>query len=232
MMRALASAGALVLIVVSIAGCATQPASPVTLDDVANERLAVIEELERQRFDDFVAQSGDRLVEFGIPVPEFKGLVAIDEVDEIVSECVITLNPRLQVGPSGGGFAVTYFGTVGDTYDRIGWTIDSCIAQYGVADLRASTTAGPVEVAWRFSDTTQRVMPCLRTMGVTVPSPPSAELFANVLGTPREFSPFSLVAADPATLVRALALCPPSATVLQAHLDGVPLGAATGGEGP
>jgi hypothetical protein len=232
MMRAVTVACALLLVMVSIAGCSTTPASPVTLDDVTNERLAVIEESERQRFDDFLVRSGDRLVEFGIPVPEFMGLVAMDEVDEIVSECVITLNPRLQVGPSGGGFAVTYFGTVGDTYDRIGWTIDSCIAQYGVADLHATTTAGPVEGAWRFSDTTQRVMPCLRTMGVTVPSPPSAEQFATLLGTPREFNPFSLVAADPAMLVRALALCPPSATVLQAHLDGVPVAEATGGEGP
>ncbi len=216
----------LALVVLALTGCAAQPAATVTLDDVTSERLATIEAAEQQRFADFMEQSGDRLVEFDIPVPEFEGLVAADEVDEVVSQCIVTLNPRLQVGPTGGQFTVTYFGTVGDTYDRIRWTIDSCIAQYGVADLGAAATAGPVEEAWRFSDTTQRVMPCLRNIGVTVPSPPSAEQFATALGTPLEFSPFSLVAGDPATLVRALALCPPSATVLQAHLDGVLIGEA------
>ena len=231
MMRSEAVAGALVIVILSIAGCATQPAVPVTLDDVTSERLAVIEATERDRFDDFMTQSGARLVELGLPVPEFAGLVALNEVDEIVSQCIVDLNPRLQVARLEGGFTVTYFGTVGETYDRIRWTIDSCNAQYGVADLRATTIAGPVEAAWQFSDTTHRIMPCLRNIGVTVPSPPSADLFAQQLGTAREFNPYSLVAADPAALVRALALCPTSATVLQAHLDGVSVGAAATGEG-
>jgi hypothetical protein len=230
MTRPVDRAGVFALVVLALAGCAAQPAAIVTLDDVTRERLATIEAAEQQRFADFMEQSGERLVEFDIPEPEFEGLVAVDKVDEVVSECIVTLNPRLQVGPSGGQFTVTYFGTVGDTYDRIRWTIDSCIAQYGVADLSAVTTAGPVEEAWRFTDTTHRVMPCLRNIGVTVPSPPSAEQFATALGTPREFSPFSLVAADPATLLRALALCPPSATVLQAHLDGVVLDTPMTGE--
>ena len=230
-MSRVARVGVIALVAISVAGCGAEPAVPMTLDDVTSERIATIDDAEREQFELFLAESGGRLVELGLPVPEFRGLVALDEVDAVVSQCIVELNPRLQVARLEGGFTVTYFGTVGETYDRIRWTVDSCNAQYGAADLRAAIGAGPIEAAWRFSDTTQRVMPCLRSIGVTVPSPPSAEQFAQLLGTPREFSPFTLAAADPSTLVRAVALCPPSATVLQAHLDGVSVGEATRSEG-
>lgn len=204
-----------------LTGCAAAPASIVTLDDVTAERLAVLDAAERARFDAFLEQSGGRLDELGLPAPQFQGLVALDDVDAIVTQCIVTLNPRLQVARLEGGFTVTYFGTVGETYDRIRWTIDSCNAQYGVADLRAATTPGTVEAAWRYQDATQRLLPCLRDIGVAVPSPPPAAEFVQRLGTPLEFSPFSLAAADPATLVRSVALCPPSSTLLEAHLAAV-----------
>lgn len=200
-----------------LSGCATAPSATVTLDDVTSERLAALDSVERALFDDFLEQSGGRLDELGLPVPQFQGLVALDDLDAIVTECIVTFNPRLQVARLEGGFTVTYFGEVGETYDRIRWTIDSCNAQYGVADLTAVTTPGSVEAAWRYQDATQRLLPCLRRIGVVVPTPPAEDLFAHHLGTPLEFSPFSLAASDPATLVRSVALCPPSSTLLEAH---------------
>ncbi len=210
-----------IAIVVMVSGCAAAPSAPFTLDDVTSERLAVLASAERERFDDFLEQSGGRLDELGLPVPQFQGLVALDDLDAIVTQCIVTLNPRLQVARLEGGFTVTYFGTVGETYDRIRWTVDSCNAQYGVADLRAATTPGAVEAAWRYQDATQRLLPCLRRIGVVVPTPPAEDVFVQQLGTPLEFSPFSLAAADPATLVRSVALCPPSSTVLEAHVASV-----------
>ena len=207
-----------IAVAVVVSGCAAPAAAPLTLDDVTSERLAVLSAAERERFDDFVQQSGGRLDELGLPVPQFQGLVDLDAIDAIVTQCIVTLNPRLQVARLEGGFTVTYFGTVGETYDRIRWTIDRCNAQYGVADLRAATTPGTIEAAWRYQDATQRLLPCLRRIGVVVPTPPTQDAFVQQLGTPLEFSPFSLAAADPATLVRSVALCPPSSTLLEAHL--------------
>ncbi|MEN9619933.1 MAG: hypothetical protein RL499_126, partial [Actinomycetota bacterium] len=162
-----------------------------------------------------------RLGELGLPIPQFVGLVALDELDAVVSQCISSLNPRLQVARPEGGFTVTYFGTVGDTYDRISWAVDSCNAQYAVADLQVSTEPGPVEQAWSYADLTQRVLPCLRSIGVPVPSPPAEADFARGLGTASVFDPLSLIADDLAALERAEALCPPTATVMQAHLDGI-----------
>ncbi len=209
---------AIALVVAFVSGCAATAEAPLTLDDVTSERLAVLAAAERDRFDDFLELSGGRLDELGLPVPQFQGLVALDDIDAIVTQCIVTLNPRLQVARDDGGFTVTYFGTVGETYDRVRWAIDSCNAQYGVADLRAATTPGAVEAAWRYQDATQRLMPCLRRIGVVVPTPPAEDDYVRRLGTPLEFSPFSLAAADPATLVRAVALCPPSSTLVEAHL--------------
>ena len=221
MIRSAAFWASLVALTVMVSGCARESSSIITLDDVTSERFAAVEAEERARFDDFLAESRDHLVEFGIPVPQFGGLVALEEIDSLVAQCIVELNPRLNVARSDSGFTVTYFGTVGDTYERIGWTIASCNAQYGVADLHAPSTVGWVEAAWRFQDATQRVMPCLRGIGIAVPTPPSAEEFTHTLGTAREFTPFSLAAADPVTLARAVALCPPSAAVLEAHVDAV-----------
>ena len=221
-----------IALAIALAGCAPAPAMPFTLDEVTSERTAQLEATERRQFDVFIEQSRGRLDELGLPVPSFQGLVALDDIDAIVTQCIVTFNPRLQVARLEGGFTVDYFGTVGETYERIRWTIDSCNAQYGVADLRAATAPGPVEAAWRYHDATQRVLPCLRGVGVVVPTPPSADAFAVGLGTPGEFSPFSLAAVDPAALVRAVALCPPSGAVLQAHLDQSPLGVAPTGTSP
>lgn len=215
-----------IALVALVSGCAAPAAAPLTLDDVTDERLAVLAAAERERFDEFVQQSGGRLDELGLPAPQFQGLVGLDDVDAIVTQCIVTLNPRLQVARLEGGFTVTYFGTVGETYDRIRWTIDSCNAQYGVADLRAATRPGAIEAAWRYQDAVQRLLPCLRRIGVVVPTPPTQEDFVQRLGTALEFSPFSLAAADPATLVRSVALCPPSSTLLEAHVATVEVVAA------
>jgi len=210
------------LMVAMLSGCAAASAPPLTLDDVAAERAAARETLERQRFDAFVEQSGGRLDELGLPLPEFQGVAALRDWDSAVAACIDRLDPRADTTPvAGGGFSIDYFGVVGDALERSRLVIDSCEAQYGIAEAGAPPARGAREAAWRYQDATQRVLPCLRDIGAAAPSPPSAIAFIEHLGTGREWSPYALVAVDQATLSRAVALCPPSATVLEAHLNGL-----------
>lgn len=209
----------LAVVAVLLTGCTAPAAAPLTLDDVAAEREAALEAVERERFEAFVAQSGGRLDELGLPLPEFQGVVALEEWDAVVTACIERLDPQLDVARLEGGFSVNYFGVVGESYERIRWTIESCNAQYGIADARADRAPGVVEAAWRYQDATQRLLPCLRGIGATVPSPPGEVAFVEHVGTGREWSPYAMIGIDPAVLVRAVALCPPSSTLLEAHLE-------------
>jgi hypothetical protein len=207
------------MVAIIVAGCSATPAPPLTLDDVVAERNAAREAVERQRFDAFVEQSSERLNELGVPLPEFQGVVALRDWVSAVATCIDRLDPRADTTPvEQGGFSVDYFGVVGDVFERSSLVIESCDAQYGVAEAGAPLVRGAREAAWRYQDATQRVLPCLRYIGAPAPSPPSSVAFIEHLGTGREWSPYALVAADQATLARAVALCPPSASVLQAHL--------------
>ncbi|MFN4001951.1 hypothetical protein [Microcella sp.] len=217
-MRRGAGIPSLLLALGALAGCATAPAAPLTVDDVVAERLAAIEAAERERFDAFVAGSSARLDELGLPLPEFEGLVALDDWDSAVTGCIERLDPQVDVTRLEGGFSVNYFGVVGESYERIRWTIESCNARYGIADLRAQSAAGVVEAAWRYQDATQRVLPCLRSLGATVPSPPSRVAYIEHLGTGREWSPYAMLGLDPAGLVQAAALCPPSSTLIDERI--------------
>lgn len=210
----------------AVAGCASAPAAPLTVDDVVAERIAAIEAVERERFETFAAQSSARIAELGLPVPAFQGLVPLDDWDDAVTGCIQRLDPQLDVTRLEGGFSVNYFGVVGESYERIRWTIESCNAQYGIVDLRAEGTAGVVEAAWRYQDATQRVLPCLRSLGATVPSPPSAVAYVEHLGTGREWSPYAMLGLDPAALVQAVALCPPSSTLIEQRLVASDAGAS------
>lgn len=207
--------------VAAVSGCAAAPSAPLTLDDVVAERTAAIEAVERERFDAFVAQSGGRLDELGLPQPSFQGVVAPLEWDAAVTGCIERLDPQLDVTRLEGGFSVNYFGVVGESFERMRWTIESCNAQYGIADPRAERTPGVVEAAWRYQDATQRLLPCLRGIDATVPSPPGEVAFIEHVGTGREWSPYAMAGVDPGVLVRAATLCPPSSTVLEAHLAAV-----------
>ena len=209
----------LAVVAVLLTACTAPAAAPLTLDDVAAEREAALEAVERERFEAFVAQSGGRLDELGLPLPEFQGVVALEEWDAVVTACIESLDPQLDVARLEGGFSVNYFGVVGESYERIRWTIESCNAQYGIADARADRAPGVVEAAWRYQDATQRLLPCLRGIGATVPSPPGEVAFVEHVGTGREWSPYAMIGIDPAVLVRAVALCPPSSTLLEAHLE-------------
>ena len=209
----------LALIALLLGGCSAAPSAPLTLDDVVAEREAALEAVERERFEAFVAQSGGRLDELGLPLPQFQGVVALEEWDAVVTACIERLDPQLDVTRLEGGFSVNYFGVVGESYERIRWTIESCNAQYGIVDLRAESTAGVVEAAWRYQDATQRVLPCLRGLGATVPSPPSRVAYIEHLGTGREWSPYAMLGLDPGALVQAVALCPPSTLLIEARLE-------------
>lgn len=209
---------AAVLVAPVLVGCAVAPEAPLTVDDVVAERTAAVEAVERAQFDQFLGQSSRRFEELGLPLPVFRGLVPLDEWDAVVTACIERLDPQLDVSRLEGGFTVNYFGVVGESYERIRWTIEGCNAQFGIDDPSSVPVAGVVEAAWRYQDATQRVLPCLRHIGAPVPSPPAEITYVEHLGTGREWSPYALASTDPAMLVRAVALCPPSVTVLEARL--------------
>jgi hypothetical protein len=197
-----------------LTGCTpTAPAAP-TLDDAVAERRAAIEAAERERFDAFVASSSARIAELGVPVPEFQGVVAREVWPDAVAACIDQTDPRIRADRVDDRLTVSYFGMVGELYDRSRWAIESCTAQFGVVESGAPTAAGPVELAWRFDDARTRLLPCLRGAGLAAPSLPSEAAFvaAEAAGSP--WSPYALLEGDPAALQRALTLCPPSSRLL------------------
>ena len=206
-----------VLLSILVGGCSADPRSALTVDEVVAERAAALEAIERAEFDVFLGNSSRRFADLGLPLPEFQGVVAPDEWDSAVTACVVRLAPQFD-----GRGPVTYFGVVGEPFERTRWVLEGCIAQFGVADGQAAPPPGAVEIAWRYQDATQRVLPCLRAAGVVVPSPPSEADYVAVFGTEREWSPFALTAANPAGLTRALALCPPSSSLLPPAVSAAP----------
>ena len=213
------AAAAVALATWLLTGCAAPAGPPITLDAVSAERAAAREVPERQRFAAFVEQSGDQLVALGLTVPQFQGMVTVEQWAELVAECIDTYDPRRELTPTDDGFTINYFGVVGDDFERSALVINSCEAQYGVENPASRQVAGVIEAAWRYDDATQRVLPCLRHIDVAVPSPPSSVAFIENLGTGREWTPYALIASDPAALARAITLCPPSSTLLTAHLE-------------
>lgn len=216
--RARTAAAVAVGLATLLAACATTPEALLTVDDVIAERIAEQEAVGRADFDTFLAQSGGRLDELGLPVPAFQGLVPVDDWGAAVTACIERLDPQVEVSRLEGGFSINYFGVVGESYERMRWTVESCSAQYGVVDRVAGVSAGVVEAAWRYHDATHRVIPCLRGIDAPVPTPPSAVAFVEHLGTGREWSPYALASLDPAVLLRAVSLCPPSSTLIAARL--------------
>jgi len=197
-----------------LAGCAAGvPAAP-TLDDAVAERRAAIEAAERERFDAFVASSSARIAELGVPVPEFQGVVAREDWPDVVAACVDRTDPRIRADRVDDRVTVSYFGMVGELYDRSLWAIESCTAQFGVVEPDEATAAGPLELSWRFVDARTRVLPCLRGAGFTTPSLPSEAVFVAAEASGSPWSAYALLQGDPAGLHRALTLCPPSSVLL------------------
>ena len=177
------------------AGCTTEVAPAVTADDVLLERELAAEAQSRATFDAFLDENADRLAELQLPRPEFQGVVEPERWGEAVIGCVESLDTDVRVSRQEGGFGINYFGLPDGAYDRIRWTIESCMAQYGL--LAEPPPPGPIELAWLERDTTQRLLPCLRGLGYSVPPPPSADA------------------------VRVSALCPSTADELSRQLDQV-----------
>ncbi len=203
----------------ALSGCSiTAPAAP-SLDDVVAERRAALEAVERERFDAFVSSSSARIAELGVPVPEFQGVVTREIWPDAVAACIDRADPRIRADRVDDRLTVSYFGMVGEDFDRSRWAIESCTAQFGVAEPGRLRHSGPVERAWRFADAHHRLLPCLRAAGFVVPSLPSSDEFGERHGTDRAWNPYALLAGDPAALQRALALCPPTERLLAERED-------------
>lgn len=197
-----------------LTGCTSSAPAAPTLDDAVAERRAAIEAAERERFNAFVASSSARIAELGVPVPEFQGVVAREVWPDAVAACIDQTDPRIRADRVDDRLTVSYFGMVGELYDRSRWAIESCTAQVGVAEPGAAAPPGPIELAWRYDDARTRVLPCLRGAGLAAPSLPSEGAFvaAEAAGSP--WSPYALLQGDPAGLQRALTLCPPSSRLI------------------
>lgn len=202
------------LLLAALAGCAPAPAAAPALDAVLAERRAAVDEAEADRLAAFVAESGGRLTELGLPLPSYRGLVDIAEWDAVVTACIEGFDPGVQIARLEGGFQVLDPNSATESIDRIRWTIESCSAQYGRVDLRGfEGEPGPVERAWRYRDAVDRVLPCLRASGFPVPDPPRAEALVG-------WNPYARIALEASELERARALCPPSSAVLDDDVSG------------
>jgi hypothetical protein len=214
--RVVASFLTLVPIVTLLAACGTVAGSTVSVNDVVAERAAAGESLERARFDEFLQKSGARLDELGLTRPQFQGVVAVDEWDGEVTACIQRLENPIDVARLEGGFIpLNYFRVVGEPYERILWTIESCSAQYGLVRVSDMPAAGEIEMQWRFDDATRRLVPCLRGIGAPVPPAPSLTGYVERYGTAQEWSPYALAAMLPATLAHTVTLCPTTSTRLE-----------------
>lgn len=201
------------LLLAALAGCAPAPAAAPTVDAVVAERRALLESAERERFDAFVASSSARIAELGVPVPTFQGVVARDEWPAVVAACIDRADPRIRADRDDERLTVAYFGMVGEDYDRSRWAIESCSAQFGVLDARTRLEPGPIERAWLHHDAARRILPCLRGAGLPAPTLPAPDELLDADGVPT-WSPYAALGDDPAALMRALALCPPSAALV------------------
>lgn len=181
------------LAAVLLTACATA-APAVTAHDVLLERQQAIEGESLRVFEAFLAENADRLDEVGLPQPTFQGVIEPERWGEAVIGCVESLDPDLSVSRQEGGFGVNYFQVPDATYERIRWTIESCMVQYGVP-TPASPAPGPVELAWMRHDETHRWLPCWRSLGFSVPPSSSA------------------------AAARAEPLCPSTAVELQRQLE-------------
>ncbi|MDO9591422.1 MAG: hypothetical protein Q7J04_09800 [Microcella sp.] len=176
-----------------VSGCASLTPA-VTAHDVLLEREQALEAESRGELEIFLAKNGARLDELDLPRPVFQGMIEPERWGEAVIDCVESLDTEVRVSRQEGGFGVNYFGMPDGAYERVRWTIESCMVQYG---LPAKPPApGPVEVAWMHQDAAQRLVPCWRSLGYST-LPPALS----------------------AAAVRAEALCPSTAAELQRQLD-------------
>jgi hypothetical protein len=158
------------------------------------ERQQAIEGESLREFEAFLAANADRLDEVGLPQPTFQGVVEPERWGEAVIGCVESLDTDLRVSRQEGGFGVNYFQVPDATYERIRWTIESCMVQYGLPTPE-QPPPGPVELAWMRHDEMHRWLPCWRALGYSVPPSSSA------------------------AAARAEPLCPSTADELQRQLD-------------
>lgn len=192
--RALAVAGCSLTIALA-AGC-TPVAPAITASDVVTEREQLIEAVSREKFDAFLAVNAGRLDELDLPQPVFQGMVEPERWGEAVIGCVESRDTEVRVSRQEGGFGVNYFGMPDGAYERVRWTIESCMAQYGLPS--ELPPPGPIEEAWLRHDAMQRWVPCWRSLGYSTIPP-----------------------ATSAAAIRAEALCPSTARELQRQLDGL-----------
>lgn len=190
--RRLIAATGCSLLAALVVGC-TAVGPVVTAHDVQTERELATEAQSRAVFDAFLDENAARLDRLQLPRPEFQGVIEPERWGEAVIGCVESLEADVRVSRQEGGFGVNYFGLPDGAYERIRWTIESCMVQHGLP--AEPPLPGPIELAWIRQDSAQRLLPCLRGLGFSVPPPPSVEA------------------------IRASALCPSTADELQRQLD-------------
>ncbi len=202
-------------VLLAVAGCASSPAA-LSLDDVIAERADAVEALGVQRFTEFIAAKGARFRELDLELPQYQGLVEPEQRAFRIGDCVERLDAEVSLALQASRVSVNYFGSAGDTYERIQLSIEGCVAQYGLADAEG-LVAGPVEAGWLYHDTVVRLIPCLRGLGVTTPSLPASDDFAVSVAAGDPWNPVALVV-PAAQEDRVSAVCPSAPSELERRI--------------
>jgi hypothetical protein len=230
---AAAAAGLVTAAALLLDGCAIEAEPAPTLGAVLAERRATVDAAEAARHAAFLADSGGRLAELGLPLPAYQGLVDITEWDSVVTDCIERFDPGVRIARLEGGFQILDPDSATESIERIRWTIESCSAQHGLLDPEGfDSEPGPVERAWRYRDAVDRILPCLRAGGFPVPVPPrvgapvAADPDGSAPGAEARpvWNPYARIAMEATGLDRAVALCPPSDTLLPHGVSGTDTG--------
>jgi hypothetical protein len=202
-------------LLLAAAGCTASPAI-LSLDDVAAERASAAEALGLQRFTEFIAINGARFAELDLELPQYQGLVEPEQWAFKVGDCVERVDTGVRLARQDIRVSVNYFGSVGDAFERIHWSVEGCVAQYGVIDPDAAV-AGPIEADWLYHDTVVRLVPCLRGLGVSIPSLPPRDAFGESVAAGDVWNPVAL-AVPIAQHERVSAVCPSSSSELERQI--------------
>ncbi len=212
-MRTFLAISASIALTVALAACSSSQREMPTIADVAAERSERAHERVATLLDTYADYLTTRWPGIALPPTSVESWLELGAWPSAFESCATDAAGRtVRTDPSVGVFADPAPQTAGQMRD-IELSIYLCQGRFPPPNL-ATSSPGPVEVAWVTAYARTELPACLRRQGVVVP-PLGTEPFAILSGgsTPR-WDPYAALRGDAAELRRVAALCPHPSTVL------------------